>query len=331
MAAFTTLSALIVSSIASNPASASGKRKPAPVTDLLADNKIPPLNALQMSEFLHYLFSAAGKTIRIQVAEVAYRYDHGHPRAQDVFLACTLPLAETAARRRAHKLFVHPSDWQLELMYEGAVQAMIAVFQSNSAVQPGSDAFRRYLLRALALGAVRSYFQRGEYDAIRTVATHMWGRRRFPTDDTSKNSFWVALLTFGEGWHNNHHPHPQAARHGLTWYELDINWYGISALRMLGLAWDVKVRGSTPMKAEQQKFHGGFPSETKRDLSDLNTFVTHGHLSHLATRRRNSSVANKLICSNVVLFDPGTHKRLVHGRHHSGRPGNVVDGSLQIS
>ncbi|MGB6131565.1 MAG: fatty acid desaturase, partial [Acidobacteriaceae bacterium] len=73
-------------------------------------------------------------------------------------------------------------------------------------------------------------------------ATHMWGRQRFPTGDTSRNSFWVALLTFGEGWHNNHHAHPQASRHGLTWYEIDVNWYGISALRGLGLAWDVKVQ-----------------------------------------------------------------------------------------
>jgi fatty-acid desaturase len=52
----------------------------------------------------------------------------------------------------------------------------------------------------------------------------------------------VALLTFGEGWHNNHHAHPQSARHGLAWYELDLNWYGISVLRMLGLVWDVKAR-----------------------------------------------------------------------------------------
>lgn len=73
-------------------------------------------------------------------------------------------------------------------------------------------------------------------------ATHMWGRQRFPTNDSSRNSFWVALLTFGEGWHNNHHAHPQAARHGLTWYELDVNWYGISVLKMLGLARDVKVQ-----------------------------------------------------------------------------------------
>jgi fatty-acid desaturase len=71
-------------------------------------------------------------------------------------------------------------------------------------------------------------------------ATHMWGTRRFPTRDTSRNSFWVALLTFGEGWHNNHHAHPQSARHGLAWYELDLNWYGIYVLRILGLARDVK-------------------------------------------------------------------------------------------
>jgi stearoyl-CoA desaturase (delta-9 desaturase) len=72
-------------------------------------------------------------------------------------------------------------------------------------------------------------------------ATHMWGSRRFQTTDTSTNSFWVAILTFGEGWHNNHHASPQAARHGIAWYEIDVNWYGIAALRALGLVWDVKL------------------------------------------------------------------------------------------
>jgi fatty-acid desaturase len=71
-------------------------------------------------------------------------------------------------------------------------------------------------------------------------ATHMWGRQRFPTGDRSCNSFWVAMLTWGEGWHNNHHAHPQAARHGLAWYEFDMNWYGIWALSRVGLAWDIK-------------------------------------------------------------------------------------------
>jgi stearoyl-CoA desaturase (delta-9 desaturase) len=78
-------------------------------------------------------------------------------------------------------------------------------------------------------------------------ATHMWGSRRFLTGDTSTNSFWVAILTFGEGWHNNHHAAPQAARHGLAWYEVDMNWYGIAVLRMLGLAWDVKLSKLSPV------------------------------------------------------------------------------------
>jgi stearoyl-CoA desaturase (delta-9 desaturase) len=72
-------------------------------------------------------------------------------------------------------------------------------------------------------------------------ATHMWGTRRFKTRDDSTNSWWVALLTFGEGWHNNHHAHPAAARHGLRWYEIDVNWYGIRALQLVGLAKSVKL------------------------------------------------------------------------------------------
>jgi stearoyl-CoA desaturase (delta-9 desaturase) len=71
-------------------------------------------------------------------------------------------------------------------------------------------------------------------------ATHMWGRQRFQTHDDSRNSLWVALLTFGEGWHNNHHAYPQSARHGIKWYEIDPNWYGIFFLRLIGLARDVK-------------------------------------------------------------------------------------------
>jgi fatty-acid desaturase len=67
-------------------------------------------------------------------------------------------------------------------------------------------------------------------------ATHSWGSRRYETRDLSTNSWWVALLSFGEGWHNNHHAHPVSARHGLAWYEFDLNWYGIWTLKKLGLA-----------------------------------------------------------------------------------------------
>jgi stearoyl-CoA desaturase (delta-9 desaturase) len=72
-------------------------------------------------------------------------------------------------------------------------------------------------------------------------ATHMWGSRRFETRDDSRNSWWVALLTFGEGWHNNHHAHPTSARHGLAWYEFDISWIQLRLLRAIGLVRDVKV------------------------------------------------------------------------------------------
>jgi stearoyl-CoA desaturase (delta-9 desaturase) len=70
--------------------------------------------------------------------------------------------------------------------------------------------------------------------------THMWGRRRFATHDDSRNNWWVALLTFGEGWHNNHHAHPTSARHGLAWYEFDPSWIQIKLLRFLGVAKSIR-------------------------------------------------------------------------------------------
>ena len=72
-------------------------------------------------------------------------------------------------------------------------------------------------------------------------ATHMWGSRRFNTRDDSRNNWWVALLTFGEGWHNNHHAHPTSARHGLAWYEFDHSWIPIKLLKVLGIAKAVRV------------------------------------------------------------------------------------------
>ena len=81
-------------------------------------------------------------------------------------------------------------------------------------------------------------------------ATHMWGRRRFGTHDDSRNSLWVALLTFGEGWHNNHHAHPVSARHGLAWYEFDVTWISLKLLRAVGLVWDVRVAKPNLQDAE---------------------------------------------------------------------------------
>ena len=85
-------------------------------------------------------------------------------------------------------------------------------------------------------------------------ATHLWGSRRFMTRDDSTNNWLVALFTFGEGWHNNHHAHPVSMRHGLAWYELDLNYLGIKVLEFFGLAWDLKVAKlpANPAKAAQE-------------------------------------------------------------------------------
>ncbi len=71
--------------------------------------------------------------------------------------------------------------------------------------------------------------------------THFWGSRRFATRDGSRNNWFVALVTFGEGWHNNHHAWPTSARHGLAWYEIDVSWMGIRALQLFGLAKSVQT------------------------------------------------------------------------------------------
>ena len=71
--------------------------------------------------------------------------------------------------------------------------------------------------------------------------THLWGTRRFSTRDDSTNNGLVALFSFGEGWHNNHHAHPTSARHGLAWYEFDLNWMTIRVFQKLGWAKQIRL------------------------------------------------------------------------------------------
>jgi fatty-acid desaturase len=78
-------------------------------------------------------------------------------------------------------------------------------------------------------------------------AAHLWGTRRYDTRDDSRNSWWVAMLTFGEGWHNNHHARPAAARHGHAWYEVDVNWWCIRLLERAGIASAVRTAPIVPL------------------------------------------------------------------------------------
>ena len=72
-------------------------------------------------------------------------------------------------------------------------------------------------------------------------ACHTIGYRNTDTGDRSTNCWWVAILTFGEGWHNNHHAFQYSARHGLQWWEIDMTWMTIRLLQFLGLATNVKL------------------------------------------------------------------------------------------
>ena len=102
--------------------------------------------------------------------------------------------------------------------------------------------------RRMAVGAMGYFSSRHA-----GTARHLAGEFRDPyvglqalcTRDDSRNNWWVALLTGGEGWHNNHHAHPVSARHGLTWYEFDLNYYGIWLLGKLGLAKNIHAAKPT--------------------------------------------------------------------------------------
>ncbi|CAN1175514.1 Palmitoyl-monogalactosyldiacylglycerol delta-7 desaturase, chloroplastic [Linum perenne] len=72
-------------------------------------------------------------------------------------------------------------------------------------------------------------------------ASHIWGTRSWNTNDLSKNNWWVGILAYGEGWHNNHHAFQYSARQGLEWWQIDITWYIVKFLEANGLAYDVKL------------------------------------------------------------------------------------------
>jgi stearoyl-CoA desaturase (delta-9 desaturase) len=84
-------------------------------------------------------------------------------------------------------------------------------------------------------------------------ASHTFGYRNFDVSDLSTNCWWVALLTYGEGWHNNHHAFPTSARHGLRPWEVDLSYGFIRLLKSVGLAWDVRTPPADKLKFESSR------------------------------------------------------------------------------
>jgi stearoyl-CoA desaturase (Delta-9 desaturase) len=86
--------------------------------------------------------------------------------------------------------------------------------------------------------------------AINSVA-HLWGTRRFDTADHSRNNFLLALVTLGEGWHNNHHQFMHACRQGMRWWEVDFTYYGLKILSWVGIVKDIREHGRTEVMGAQ--------------------------------------------------------------------------------
>lgn len=111
--------------------------------------------------------------------------------------------------------------------------------------------FAAFLTGALWGGLIRIFVGNHATYAVNSIG-HYFGSRRFSTPDESRNNGWLAVLSFGESWHNNHHAFPRSARHGLRWYEFDISAIVITALERVGLAHEV-IRIGRDRQAEREK------------------------------------------------------------------------------
>ncbi len=85
---------------------------------------------------------------------------------------------------------------------------------------------------------------------------HRYGSQRFSTGDDSRNNFWLALVTLGEGWHNNHHHYPASARQGFYWWEIDLTYYVLRGLAAVGLIWDLRPVPARVLAEGRRAEHG---------------------------------------------------------------------------
>lgn len=157
------------------------------VNEMLTSKTIPALDGDQMALLSEYLFNLTDRELRIQIAEIAY-LNHDDPQALDVFLACTIPLAQKMSQRRAYRIYEYPSAWALEAMYDGAVTALLTLFQRHAPLSDLPDAFRRYLMITIIKGSLRDYFKRYEnfgIYAMRDIAgvAHRKNLFRDPVDE----------------------------------------------------------------------------------------------------------------------------------------------------
>jgi stearoyl-CoA desaturase (delta-9 desaturase) len=96
--------------------------------------------------------------------------------------------------------------------------------------------------------------------------SHVFGSRRYPTTDNSRNSAILAAVTLGEGWHNNHHYYQRSTRQGFLWWELDVTFYVLRALAALGLVWDLHEPPAAVVAGEREVEGGALAPMRRADL-----------------------------------------------------------------
>jgi len=129
----------------------------ATLDEMLTTKKIPALSGDEMETLCSHLFALRDRDQRITIAEIAY-HNHDDPQALNIFLACTVPMAERMTEHKAYRVFTRPTDWQLEAMYGGAVANLLAMFQAHRPLKLSiPNAFRRYLVCTILFGAMDAF------------------------------------------------------------------------------------------------------------------------------------------------------------------------------
>ena len=164
---------------------------------------------------------------------------------------------------------------------------------------------------------------------------HLMGRPRFKTDDDSRNSFILALITLGEGWHNNHHRYQSATRNGFYWWEFDPTYYGLKALSWTGLIWGLKAVPKSVLEEGSHADHHSSVAAAHRaavraEHSPLRRVVPAAAAIAVATvNSANTGLAPKTVAPTVHHQDPSSAP--AQNRAHSPRtgPSSQVGGSGQ--
>ena len=155
--------------------------------------------------------------------------------------------------------------------------------------------------------------------------THLWGNRRFNTTDDSRNSFILALITLGEGWHNNHHRYQSATRNGFYWWEIDPTYYGLKLLSYTGFIWGLKpVPKSIYDEAAHNAHHDTVRrfsvSSVQHEINTLRKVVPTAAAIAIATVN-SSDIAAQMQSKD----DPAIHKDVTEQTQHPGTTGPSAD------